>query len=352
MTIYLNSAGHGLPSDAALRRMISHLELEQTIGATAAFERAAEELSRIHKDAATLIGARPEDTRFSTTTTATWFGLAASLPLAGKRILVAPHEWGDNIRLISPLATQCGARIEVLPPLDLTAPDLSTWAARIDDDVAAIFTPMVTSVQGLLYPVEAIGALPRPESCFYMIDAAQALGQVPIDVTAIGCDALVATCRKWLRAPRNTALFWVNPAKQTLFHRGNLGPFEANVALRLGLGTALADALKPGVARIRSHLISLRDEARVIIADAGFDRIAGPDPMTGALCLAIPKARADGLIGSLAAHDIVTKTPNPQQDEPFAPALPAETMPLRLSLNLYNTADDLACLARAVRAAE
>jgi len=61
--------------------------------------------------------------------------------------------------------------------------------------------PHITSALGTIHPVKAICALARTRGIFTVIDGAQAIGQIPVDVRAIGCDAYVGSPHKWLLAP-------------------------------------------------------------------------------------------------------------------------------------------------------
>ena len=334
---YLNAASHGLPDRAVLRRMIAHLDLEAMIGPVAAFGQVEEEIARVQSSAAALLNAVPEHVGFDSGTLSAWRAYVMSLPIAGKRLLVAPHEWGENIAVLRSVADLAGATVEPLPPLDLAAPDLSSWQERIDADVAAIFLPMVSSVAGLRYPVEAIGALARPAGAKLVVDAAQAIGQVEIDVTRLGCDALFATTRKWVRGPRQTALFWTADANR----RAAIERLDTHVALRLGLGVALMQLNERSVLVTAAALRERSTQIRARAASLDLACLSCVETGTAAVSLAIPKDKASGIASALSAADIIEKWPNAAKDEPLSGLDQTKTSVLRLAPHLPTSAAEI-----------
>lgn len=349
MTIYLNASGRGLPSKRTERRIRDYADLELRIGAIAASKSVEPELSQIRDQAASLIGGAPGQIGFSSTTSSAWLSIVARLNITGKRLLVAPHEWGANVTTLKSLAGNAGARIEVLPQLDLKNPDVGEWRSRIDEDVAAIFVPLVTSISGHRYPVEAIGTLPRPDHCKLIIDAARAIGQMEIVVSDLSCDALIATCRKWLRGPRETALFWISPSAPDELGARSIEQFDTNVALRLGLGIAIAEARETTIEHVETQIGRLSSYAYEQAKQCGLDTLTAAAPQTGAVCLAIPAGQAPVIRALLEEAGCLVKWPDSAIDEPNASDQPDNMAAMRIAPHVYNSTSDIDKLFDALR---
>ncbi len=332
---YFNAASHGVPAASVYEAMTQALADEARLGPDGAAQAWAGRSEGCRADVAQLLGAGFGDIGFSSTTTTGLYALLAHMDLSGKRVLVTPHEWGTYHRV---LAARSDLRVEVLPEIDLENPDLSAWAARIDEDVAAIFAPMVTSICGAEYPVRQIGALPRPAHTKFVIDAAQAVGQMPVNVAEIGCDALVSTARKWLRGPRQSSFIWMNEGwafqGAPLTARG-LEAADQNLMIRAGLSAALRGVLEEGIENVQAGILTKSNAIRLKAVEAGLPVLAGH---TGTVSIELGSG---GMADFLAQYGIAAKTPVPRNFEPLVAQWQGMARVLRISPHVYTTDDDL-----------
>jgi selenocysteine lyase/cysteine desulfurase len=63
---------------------------------------------------------------------------------------------------------------------------------------------------GLVQDVESVGVVCEESGVPYIVDACQAVGQVPIDVGRLRCDYLSATARKFMRGPRGIGFMYAS----------------------------------------------------------------------------------------------------------------------------------------------
>jgi selenocysteine lyase/cysteine desulfurase len=80
---------------------------------------------------------------------------------------------------------------------------------------AASFSHIV-SVPAVILPVAQLIALCHSHGVLVLIDGAHALGQIPVDVTALDADFWLGNGHKWLYSPKGSALLWVRPDRQAL----------------------------------------------------------------------------------------------------------------------------------------
>ncbi|CAG9212234.1 Class V aminotransferase [Paraburkholderia tropica] len=324
-TTHFNHAGASLPSSATLSAIHAQLEREATRGPMEAGVAASAITDEARALAATLFNAQPDEIALTGGNSQGWGAAFAALGgwNAGDRLLVGRHEWGGNLAAMQLAAQRAGATIDVIPSREDGTLDPAALASMIDERVRLIALTWLPANGGLINPAEAVGAIARRFGIPYFVDAAQAAGQVPIDVRTIGCDVLSAAPRKALRAPRGTGLLYVRreflerltPAYVDRFSapldaqgeprlRDDAGRFESaetSMALRAGLANALREALAIGVPAIRQRIDQVATTLRqrlaeiesVVLLDDGVERsglvafnLAGHEPQAVQAALA------------------------------------------------------------------
>ena len=73
-----------------------------------------------------------------------------------------------------------------------------------------IAIPHIISVYGVVMPVKEICTEAKRRGIFTVIDGAQAVGQVKVDVQDIGCDAYYSSLHKWLLAPAGNGILYIH----------------------------------------------------------------------------------------------------------------------------------------------
>ena len=136
-----------------------------------------------------------------------------SLPLAaGDEVLITDQQY-NAVRLgVLARCRQSGAtaRIVHIPlpttPADVTQRVLDATTAR----TRLAILDHLTSGSGLILPLDPLVPALRARGVAVCIDGAHAIGQLPLDLPAIGADWYVSNAHKWLYAPRGSALLWQN----------------------------------------------------------------------------------------------------------------------------------------------
>ncbi|KAI8060821.1 pyridoxal phosphate-dependent transferase [Gongronella butleri] len=95
---------------------------------------------------------------------------------------------------------------------------LSAAIQEADGPIKLCVMDAITSVPGVRFPYERACALLREYGILSLVDAAHAVGQIPIDLSASDPDFFVTNCHKWLYTPRGCAVLYVRKQIQYMIH--------------------------------------------------------------------------------------------------------------------------------------
>jgi selenocysteine lyase/cysteine desulfurase len=289
--IHVNNAGAALMPQPVLEAQLRHLRREAAIGGYEAVDEARDAITGVYHSVARLIGAEPDEIALVENATVAWqmafYALARDFR-PNDRILTARAEYAANYLAFLQMARRTGAVIEVIPDDAEGATDPEALTAMLDEHVRLIALTWIPTNGGLVNPAAAIGRIARVNGIPYLLDACQAVGQMPVDVADLSCDFLSATGRKFLRGPRGTGFLYVRRERLVGFEPAmidlhgatwtapdayELRPdarrfetWENNYAALLGLGAAADYAFALGMDAIAARCRALAGRLRAGLA--------------------------------------------------------------------------------------
>ena len=326
---HFNHAGASLMPRPVLDALIAHHRLEAEIGGYEAADAAAEAVEDSYRSLARLLGCDPDEIAIVGSATRAWDMVFYGLQFEpGDRVLISRTEYGSHAAAYWQVARRSGIVVDLVPVDEDGRISLDVLEAMIDERVKVISVAHCPDHDGLINPVAEVGRIARQSHALYIVDACQSVGQLPIDVGAIGCDVLTAAGRKFLRGPRGTGFLYVRRALIESIEPPMLDllaadwiatddfrirpdarrfeDWEANYATKIGLGVAAEYALGWGLDKIRERVAMLADLLRARLREVSgvtiLDR-GGPE-RSGIVALTVGDARNEELVSALSAQAI------------------------------------------------
>ncbi len=239
--------------------------------------------------------------------------LANGLDLtAGDEVVSTDHEHGGGISPWRLLAKRRGIVVKelALEPALAQGPDavVRLFASAMTPKTKVVMFSHITSGLGALLPAGELCALARKGGALAIVDGAQAVGQVQVDVRALGCDAYVGSPHKWMMAPKGTGFMFLRKDVQDRFwttlasyqwdnHEDGAFRFmqfgTGSVPVVEGLVAALRFIDRIGMARIERWDAMLTKRLRDGLAQIPAARVASP--RDSRLTAAITTFRVDGM---------------------------------------------------------
>ncbi len=262
--------------------------------------------------AARFLGASPDEIAITQNATMGMNALGNGIDWqAGDEVLTTDQEHGGAVSIFRLMAKRRGIVVKELPLATAVGggPEAITamFRAAATPRTRAIMVSHITSQFGILMPVADLIALARERGAMSLIDGAQAVGQIRVNVRELGCDAYVASPHKWLMAPKGTGLLYIRRPLQEKFwttlasyqwDNQEQGAFRfmqygtGSTALIDGLMAALAVAERHGMDRVERWDLALTRRLRDGLAKIKGAVLSSPeDPR---LASAITTFRVEG----------------------------------------------------------
>jgi selenocysteine lyase/cysteine desulfurase len=355
--VYINSCSQGALSDSVRAAYDEYLTgwdergapwdywVERTEAARGAFAR--------------LVNGEPDDVAVTTSLSAGVSPLASAIDFGARsKVVISDFEF-PTIGQIWHAQELRGAQV-VHVPADGAEIPLERFDAAIDEQTAVVSIAAVCYRNGSRLPVEEIARIAHERGALVVLDAYQAIGTYPLDVTELGVDVVAAGVLKYLLGSAGLGFMWTRPglseellptktgwfADKNIFEMDISDYSPSPTARRFQSGTPPVPAIYAGIAGIelmqeigvaetREHVTALNERLIAGVDDLGGTVVTPRDPEKRGALVCIAATDAPGLVAELEKDGIVTSDRDGN---------------LRVSAHAYNTVEDidavLAALAR------
>ncbi len=298
--IYLNHAAVAplcRPAAEAMRALTDDACLYGSLH----YDRWLESYDGLRRSAARLINASPHEIAIVKNTSEGIATVALGLDWRpGDRVIAFREEFPSNYYPWLRLETR-GVQITWLSIYD----PLEAIAAAIPG-ARLLAISFVNYLSGFRVDLDAIGKLCHEHNCFFLVDAIQGLGALPLDVEASHIDALAADGHKWMLGPEGNGVLyirrkwldaiepsefgWTNPANyadyasRDMTLRPDAGRYECgtlNTVSCFGLRAALDFLLEVGIGNISAAVMRLAGQLEAGARQKGYEVMVPRDAKTG-----------------------------------------------------------------------
>jgi L-cysteine/cystine lyase len=358
--VYLNSGGSGPPPYSVIEAMRAADDLcsgPAYLEGVGFYARQAEVAARARGAAARLIGAAPEEVALTQNTT------------HGMNLGVASIGWRENDEVVSTttehpgclvplhvLERRFGVKVNLISP-PVTAEKVE---ATMGPKTRLVALSHVDWTSGVVLPLEEICTQARARDVLTLIDGAQSVGNIPIDVPLSGADMYAFTGHKWVLGPEGMGAFYVRHGCDV--HSTNVGllslpdpsAFDAGGGYQLRSdarrfeASTMSPVLAAGFATA-AEAVHERGEASFEGIRYRAELLAGLLSELARVTLRSPRPAESGLVSfgveGVAAKEVAERL----LEKKFVLRYMPEPCPyVRASTHLFNTEEEIEALAKAI----
>ncbi|SEW57313.1 aminotransferase class V-fold PLP-dependent enzyme [Chitinophaga arvensicola] len=319
--------------------------------------------------------ADPHEVIFTSGTTASINLVASTMSRrflkAGDSVIISAMEHHSNIVPWQMACEDSGATLKVIPINERGELKMDTFEAMLDDSVKIVSVTYVSNTMGTVNPVQDIIALAHARNIPVLLDAAQAIQHISIDVQALDVDFLAFSGHK-IYGPTGTGILygkkeWLNKLppyqgggdmiKTVTFEKTiyNELPykFEAgtpNIAGGIALGTAIEYLQQTGISKIQQWEEELMEYAMQELRKIdGIRFIGDAAERSGAISFLVHNIHPFDMGELLDQQGIAVRTGHHCTE----PLMDLFQIPgtVRASLSFYNTKEEIDKLVAGIKRA-
>ena len=285
-------------------------------------------------------------------------------------VLLTEMEHHSNIVPWQMVCECSGAKLRVVPITDDGGLRMDAYADMLSDRTKIVAVTHISNALGTVNPVKQITEMAHAVGATVLIDGAQAVSHMPVDVQAIGCDFYAFSGHKTLGPTGIGVLYGRSDLLQSMppyqgggdmietvtFEKTTYNQlpakFEAgtpHIAGAIGLGAALRYLNAVGLQRVARYEADLLRYATERITEVPGLRLIGNAPdKAGILSFVMDVAHPHDIGTILDLHGVAIRTGH----HCAMPLMRRLELPAtaRASLALYNTREDIDALIRGLHA--
>ncbi|HVP12177.1 MAG TPA: aminotransferase class V-fold PLP-dependent enzyme [Phycisphaerae bacterium] len=222
---YFNTGGLGpspLPVIDAVNRSTAELERVSETG--------REKFDEVRRRLCLFLNCEEEELGFTGNTTEGINIVARGLGLkAGDEVLLTTHEHVGGAMPWFALAQDEGVVVKTFEPGSGGADTMERLASSLTPKTRVVSMSHITCTTGAVMPIRAIARVCHDRKIILVVDGAQAVGMIPVDLHFLGCQFYATSGHKWLLGPKGTGLLYVNKNMLSHWHATYAGAYADKV---------------------------------------------------------------------------------------------------------------------------
>ncbi|MFQ5999906.1 MAG: aminotransferase class V-fold PLP-dependent enzyme [Candidatus Bathyarchaeia archaeon] len=201
--IYLDNAASSLTPEPVIQKMLEfYHEYRANVerGIHRLSQKASEEYEKAHAKVGDFINAESENEIIMTRNATEAINLVANGLgwKKGDKIVTSLIEHHSNFIVWIRLKKRYGVDVEIVKPNKQGLFNIADFEKVIDDKTRLVAITHVSNVLGVITPVEEIAKIAHEHDAHIVIDGAQSVPHLKVDVRKIGCDCLAFSGHKML----------------------------------------------------------------------------------------------------------------------------------------------------------